>query len=240
MRVRQVVPGPLRERVYFGDREFEAIADDLRYRAGDEHFREGRGVDVDLVLEKVLDATPDYDELPPGVMGQTSFRGGKALVQMSRELAEEAEHDTVARRRLRTTGAHEAGHIVCHGPQLMVDRKTLELFNVEEEEHPIILCREGGIGVPRNYRGEWWEYQANRVMAALLLPKDILKHYVPLVTVELGAQHLSAAVKAGRGMDAIRRLTEIFDVSQQAVFYRLQDLKILPAESQMDLELEAE
>lgn len=239
MRISNSTRSPWGKQVYFNDDEFEVMMESLRAKCGGTCFRHGSGVDVDLVLLKALQIEPDFVSLPPGLLGRTSFYpDGTAKIEVSRNLAEAAETDTLARRRLRTTLAHEAGHICCHRDLFLRDVSTLSLFDQLEKQtrNSAILCREEVIG-NRHYNGEWWEYQANRCMAALLLPKQNLKEAVSLQLQLLNTPDFTAAIKSDNAMQVIRALADIFDVSVEATMYRLKDLGYIPDEFQMGLEL---
>lgn len=231
MKTRRDVQSPWGVRVYFEPREFEAMMADLFLRVDGEVFQSGSGVDVDWVLLKGLGLEADYIELPNGVLGRTLFRrDGVAKIEIARDLAESAETDQLARRRLRTTLAHEAGHVACHQQLFVQDTETLSLFGAQNtaQEKPAILCRE--TSVDAGYRGEWWEYQANQCMAALLLPKHL---FIPQVKQALDAHGVGSFVEALRGgydESVIRMLANVFDVSWQAALLRLQELGFAPTE----------
>lgn len=239
MRLSKSKHSPWGKQVYFDDNEFEVMMDCLRGQAGDDCFHEGRGVDIDLVLLKSLKVEPDFIHLPEGLLGRTKFYpDGSTVVEVSSELADAAEADIVSRRRLRTTLAHEAGHICCHRDLFIRDVATLSLFDQPEEQvrNSTILCREEVIG-NRHYNGEWWEYQANRCMAALLLPKDMLKVKVAAVLEENRLPDLETAIRNGTAVSVIRGLADVFDVSVEATIYRLKDFGYIPDQFQMGLEL---
>ncbi len=205
------------------------MMDDLLERTGSEVFTEGEGVDVELVLLRSLGLEADYVDLPDGVMGRTLFeRDGSAQIQVSRRLADEAETDRVARRRLRTTQGHEVGHVACHQQLFIEDTETLSLFNNQSatEERPAILCRGETVG-RLGYRGHWWEYQANQCMAELLLPCWLVRPRVKCVLQEHGVGSFEDAARKGIHEDLVRALADMFDVSWEAVVYRLQELGFL-------------
>jgi len=230
---------PFGLRVHFENAEFESMMDELRSRAGAETLVESEGVDVDRVLSRGLGIEADYVELPEGVLGRTLFRrDGKARVEISRALAEAAEDDVVARRRLRTTAAHEIGHVVCHTQLVIEDSRTPSLFPNAGQDRPApkVLCREEGVGNFR-YRGEWWEYQANQCMACLLLPRAPFIARAKTALQASGASSFEEAIREGREDDLIRGVSRCFDVSFEAVFYRLQALGFVPEASQPRLPL---
>lgn len=209
---------------------------DLLFRTGPSVFSEGSGVDVDLVLLRTFDLEADYVTLPDGVLGRMLFLpDGSARVEVSRELADEAETDTVARRRLRTTLAHECGHVACHRLLFLGDTEMLSLFpsGEAEEEKPAILCRESTVGAGSGYSGEWWEYQANQCMACLLLPRHLLVPRVETALSGVGATSFQEVVERGRDEEFVRSLANMFDVSWQALLYRLEEFGFIPSQAQM-------
>ena len=222
------INGRFGKRLYFEAHEFDQMMDDLRIRVGADVFCEGSGIDVDLVLYKAFGLEADYVDLPDGVLGRTIFdRMGNARIEVSRDLDEAATSDDLARRRLRMTLAHEGGHVACHSALFIEDTETMSLFSedgaTEKEE---ILCREGSVEDydKRRYRGEWWEYQANQCMAALLLPRDLFREKVDSEVESMSAASFDEVIRRGSGKKVVRSLTNCFDVSQEAIFYRLKGL----------------
>ena len=230
MKTRKDLASPWGVRLYFEEPEFEAMMAEILFKAGSEAFREGHGVDVDRVLFKVYGLEADYVDLPDGVLGRTLFRrDGSAQIEISRKLADVAEADQLARRRLRTTLAHEGGHIACHRQLFVCDTDALSLFGDEptEPEKPAILCRESSLAAV-GYQGEWWEFQANQCMASLLLPKHLLIPRTTHLLEVFGVSDFAQAQQKGMDEEFIRSLSTTFDVSWQAVLFRLQDLGFVP------------
>ncbi len=205
------------------------MMNDLLLCAGPGVFVDGSGVDVDRVLLAAYQLEADYVSLPDGVLGRTLFRAdGSAQIEISRELADEAEADPLARRRFRTTLAHECGHVACHRMLFQADTETMSLFLSDEDhedEKPAILCRESTVGSGYSgYSGEWWEYQANQCMACLLLPRHFLAPLFHAALNAVGAGSYSEAAKQDQDVDIVRALANRFDVSWQALLYRLEEL----------------
>lgn len=227
---------PWGKRLYFEPSEFETMMKDLLRRAGPRVFVEGSGVDIDRVLLTAFGLEADYVILPDGVLGRTLFLAdGSAQLEVSRELADDAETDTVARRRLRTTLAHECGHVACHSILFMADTETISLFSsgeIQQQEKPAILCREGTVAA--RYSGEWWEFQANQCMACLLLPRHLLEPRFQAVLTGLGVGSYEEGAKQGKDDDIVRTLANMFDVSWQALLYRLEDLAFIPNRARLD------
>ena len=226
---------PWGKRLYFEAHEFETMMKDLLLRVGPDVFVESSGVDVDRVLLAAFELEADYVSLPDGVLGRTLFLpDGSAQIEVSRELADEAETDTVHRRRLRTTLAHECGHVACHRILFLADTETISLFpsgEGQEEEKPAILCRENTVAPA--YSGEWWEYQANQCMACLLLPRHLLVPRFRAVLTGVGVGSYEEAVKRVKDGDIIRTLANMFDVSWQVLLCRLEDLGFIPNRDQL-------
>lgn len=221
---------PARSRDWFTEAEFENTMDDLRAQAGEGVFTSREGINVDLVLLKAYEVNPDFVDLPLGVLGRTTFYpDGRLHVEISRTLAEDAEHSLVARRRLRSTMAHECGHIAFHRHQFLVDGSQQTLFGSAAPIAPTILCRGEAIDDRVRHR-DGREYQANRGMAALLLPRTLLTNHSAEVLKTAGFETLRDAVKRGKGEAILRELCDIFDVSLQMMLYRVQDLMLLPRE----------
>jgi hypothetical protein len=196
--------------------------DGVRQRAGGV-YAEGRGVDVEEVLMRVYGIDPDYVELPRGVLGRTVFyANGLVDVHLSCGLSERAERSRVARQRLRSTMGHECGHVALH--------RTLQLgaLGMAPTDAPAILCRAPAFKTESARGGEWWEYQANRAMAGLLMPRDLTNAALSRILPARGHESLEQALEAGGGPEVLRDLSRIFDVSFEMSLYRLGDLGLLP------------
>lgn len=239
MRTRPDPQSPWRKRIYFENAEFETMMDDLRFRAGNP-FEPGRGVDIERVLLRGLDVEADYVSLPAGVLGRTLFHpDGTAQIEVSRELSDAAEKSASQRHRLRSTLAHECGHVACHSLLFIRDTETLNLFkpdSIEASDTPPILCREEAVREVR-YAGEWWEYQANQCMAALLMPGKQFGADARAVAEASGYASISTAVRAGSGDTLIRELSATYDVSLTAAVIRLEQLSLLGSGDQRALKL---
>src|SRR5271165_4558482 len=112
---------------------------------------------IERFVEKEFKTALRYEDLGPDNLGCTIFNrmGGVEAILVSRSLEE--QNTTPARRRARSTVAHEAGHGLLHG-LLFIDSPDLG------ENHRRILCRSEDIlgESQRSYRGRWWEFQANQ------------------------------------------------------------------------------
>ena len=222
---RRATAGP---RDWYTDADFDNSMDDLRARCGEGVFERGRGVDVDLVLQRGYDIGPDFVVLPAGVLGRTTFfPDGKLHMEVSRALADAAEHSVVGRRRLRSTLAHECGHVVFHRHHFVTEGQG-SLFGSGSEHAPgNVLCREDAVD-DRLRRRDGREYQANRGMASLLLPNRLVRAELADVLKIAGFETLRDAVAAGDGETVLRGVGEVFDVSFEMTLYRVRELQLLP------------
>lgn len=222
---------PWGQRLWFEGHEFDAMMDEVRLKSGQDVITPGRGIDIEAIFEKLYGVVPDYTDLPDGVLGKTVFHcDGRFDVLLSRQLSDEADTDDVARRRLRATLAHECAHVVVHGHLHLIDAATLPLFGQAEPPAPKVLCRKESVGSFRQngYDGQWWEYQANRGMASLLLPKRLLNEFVREALAARGLQSMDEAARAQALEPLIREIVRTYDVSMQLVTYRLQEVGTLP------------
>jgi hypothetical protein len=223
---------PWGEKAWYEEDDFEAIMTELRERAGNDLFTQGDGLDIETLLARVYKVEPDYAaDLPPGTLGRTSFfPDGHHEIEVQRALAEEAGSDTTARRRLRSTLAHECAHITLHGPLHAFDTRTLDLFGTSTPSTPRVLCRSTTIDGSRRQTGppEWWEVQANRGMSTLLLPKDLVLTTTTAVLGAMGCGTMTHALATRRGKEVLDELTVVFDTSFEMTLYRLQGLGLIP------------
>lgn len=221
-------------RLWIHEDDFERRMDELRTSAGERAFSPGAGVDLDMILLESFGVDPDFVELGEGILGKTVFRSdGGIEVTIDKRLAEEAEWDVVARRRLRSTLGHEIGHLVFHRELVEIPRLQATLdFGDETTRTPKVLCRGESIeGSTKKGPSEWWEYQANRGMAALILPKALVAPRVEEAIRERGMEDMYDVIHAGKSEEVVREIMETFDASMQMTFYRLQDLGYLTAPS---------
>lgn len=186
-------------------------------------------VRIDRFIEKRFGVSPQYEDLPHGVLGFTKFskNGVEAIVISS---ALDTQGGKVAQRRVRTTLAHEAGHGLLHAYLFALDDKPLYLFDKDSHTEQQILCRD----VPneehksRSYDGRWWEFQANRAMGGLLCPRALVHEAIKPFLVPsgmLGAEVLDE----NRREEAVRALADIFDVNP--VVARIRTSELYPSET---------
>src|ERR1700746_3135519 len=130
---------------------------------------------IERFVEKEFKTALRDEDLGPENLGCTIFNSSGAVeaILVSRDLEE--KNTTPARRRVRSTVAHEAGHGLLHGP-LFAAGTAAELG----ENQRRILCRSEDILVEKkqSYRGRWWEFQANQAIGSLLLPRPLMNAFL--------------------------------------------------------------
>jgi hypothetical protein len=209
--------------LWIPDSDFDVKMDALRAQAPIS-FQPGRGIDVDEILMRVYGVNPDFADLPGACLGRTNFLpDGRYVVEVSRRLADDATHSAVARRRLRTTLAHECAHIALHN--VLHPVAVGFLFEGMTGRTSVVMCRDTESG-----SGEWWEIQANRGMGCLLMPRDILMEQSRSWLHANGFATIGDALAEKKGEALLRMLSNVFDVNPIVVLYRLQALKLLPNE----------
>jgi hypothetical protein len=176
---------------------------------------------IDRFIEKRF-VTPSYEELEEGILGFTQFgkSGVQAIIVNSRI---DEQNTKGASRRVRTTLAHEGGHGLLHTHLFALSTKQNPLFEGGQTS-PKVLCRdENDANDQKKYRGKWWEYQANRAIGSLLLPKHLTKQVVHPFLVSFGHMGMKALSEPRRG-EAEAELSEAFDVNPVVARIRLEEL----------------
>lgn len=222
MRVQTDPTSPWGTRVWIPDGDFDITMDGVRGKVRNA-FAHGRGVDVDQILLESYSVTPDFGDVDSECLGRTSFEvDGSYTVRISRALADEATHSVIARRRLRSTLAHECAHIVFHS-RLHTVHAGPSLFD-DPPQAKAVMCRKKAIEASPGERPPWWEYQANRGMASLLLPRDLVKEHLSAALEKRGLPDIREALNLSKAKLVVEELVAVFDVSFEMTLYRLQDL----------------
>lgn len=225
--------GPFPERPYFTDEEIETICMDELAAVGLLPDKP-EPVRIDRFIEKRFGVCPEYEDLGDGILGMTQFgANGVARIIVARSLAEESTE--VADRQIRSTLAHEGGHGLLHAPMFVGNDQQNLFGDLSDPVKPKVLCRTRTIdSKTKSYSGEWWEYQANRIIGGLLMPKDLvmcaLKKYLVLNGL-LGTVSLNRFSQE----EATMVLADVFDVNPAVSRIRLHVLFPSGGASQMCL-----
>lgn len=220
--------GPFKERPYFKDEEIEAICLDA-LRGVDLLPGEPGPVRVDRFIEKHFKVTPRYEPLDEGVLGLTVFgKDGVRDVVVSSAIDEVGS--VASERLVRSTLAHEAGHGLFHTHLFAFGESAEPLFGDHSDPAgPKVLCRDVDAGRGgRGYNGAWWEFQANKAIGALLLPRHLVEAAVEDFTTASGLLGFRELDRARRP-EAVRLLMATFNVNAPVAEIRLE--QFFPASS---------
>lgn len=215
--------GPSSKQPYFTPKQIDQICcDELRkeglFPASPEPIR------IDRFIEKRFKVSPQYEDLPEGVLGFTRFgKNGVKAVVISAAL--DAEGGKVAERRVRTTLAHEAGHGLLHAHLFALDEIPLHLFDKDSHSGDQILCRDvqDDDRKSRRYDGRWWEFQANRAMAGLLCPRELVQQALKPLLLPAGLLGVEVLDESKRDASA-QALADIFDVNPVVARIRINEI----------------
>ena len=168
-----------RERLWLEDADIETMMADELHRARLFPAADNPVVDVERFIEGHLGARLDqYAQLDSAVLGQTEFFPGRPPhVLINRDLTGAAMDDddgaSSVLGRWRATLAHEASHIVMHRILFELNQDAEDLFAVgAPQSQRLMRCLKTNV-LFRGGGTDWREAQANRGMAALLMPKTI-------------------------------------------------------------------
>jgi hypothetical protein len=221
----QTPSGPFAFRLYFEDLgEIDKICLEA-LRSQSLLPSEPAPVRIDRFVEKQFKAPLRYEDLGPKHLGCTIFNssGSVEAILVSRLLEE--QNTTPARRRVRSTIAHEAGHGLLHGPLFVEGDSPDPVSDGLGEKQPLILCRSEDIlvDVQRAYTGRWWEFQANQAMGSLLLPSLLIDAFLKQSGIEISSFASRMLAPAEREA-LIKKAAVIFDVNPIVVQIRLDSL----------------
>jgi hypothetical protein len=229
------------QRIWYESDEIETIADDELRRAGLMPSPDDPVTDLERLIEEHLKAQLDqYAQLPADVLGLTQFRARRPVVSISRTLTEAAEEDPPRPGqvgRWRATLAHEASHIFLH--RYLFDPAMAPLTGRPTDGTPtanstVMRCLHRDVNDVNTQdwgrvrrRPDWREVQANRGMAALLMPSRTFKDVTFEQMTKLG---LSSLPSSPDSVDVLAAaIADIFQVSRQATLIRLGTLQLVRA-----------
>lgn len=239
MRTYRTQAGPFTERPYYTNEEIDQICSD-ELRAVDLFPSSPEPIRIDRFIEKRFKVSPQYDDLPAGVLGFTSFGpAGVQSIVISRALSEEGTR--VSERRLNTTLAHEGGHGLLHAHLFGYGPPKQSLFAEDDfKSDPMrILCREEAVFTSqshghKNYTGRWWEFQANRAIGGLLLPKLLMAQCLERLLVPRGSLGKRVLPEEHRDR-AVHLMAEVFDVNPAVARIRVDSFYSAEEERQLTL-----
>lgn len=185
-----------------------------------------------LNTEIILDPYADLQSVEgPDVLGVTCFDPDCLKIEIDRRVTEEAERSDQWGR-YNATATHEAGHCILHPMIFQCDPNQQVLFRPNTLNKISCLKRT----IEGRYSGEWWEYQANQMMANLLMPKKLFLAHFEMERNAYGIRDNRELVNDDHLSDAVvGYLARAFQVSKQAVKIRLAKLGQIPNPAQQDL-----
>lgn len=229
------------QRIWYEPQDIERIMSDELRKSGQRLTADNPAPDLERFVEAHLRVTLDqYADLPESVLGLTEFVvGRRPSIKINAALTEAAESvpaNPGMRGRWRATIAHEASHVLLH--QYLFDPAMAQVQHGDYRDPEPIVVESGGLmrclhrdindqrATPSG-RGsrDWREIQANRGMAALLMPAQSFRRAALRV-----ASGLSSGLVTAGSADAeslVEAMAAEFSVSRQAAGFRLEGLGLL-------------
>ena len=185
--------------------EYPITTDDL------EKLIEGAAKDLDMYADLSTDG--------PDVEGVTRFASGrKPSVEISSTLSEADNR----KNRLRTTLAHEYGHVHFHDGLFQMKMSATDLFSKPSNER-IVCKRDKMVDAPVV---DWLEWQACYASGAILMPKSAAMNFVEEFRRSRGVAGIITSNQE-TGVALISLVRTRFDVSEEAARVRLAKLGVL-------------
>jgi hypothetical protein len=231
------------ERIWFEADEIEQIVEDELHKAGLYPSVQRPAVNVEDFIELHLKIKLDqHASLNDDVLGMTEFTLGQApTISINRDLSGSAVDlgEALPGRvgRWRATLAHEACHVLLHRILFEFDDRQGVLFASDSAAptKALMRCLKREVSFLEGGR-DWREVQANKGMAALLMPRATFRAVARLVIAESGVGDMAKFGEKEAGK-VVPRLADLLQVSKQAARIRLSSLGYLAA-ANMPLPLE--
>lgn len=214
------------QQLFLTDAEIDQIAEDELQKANLMPTPGSGSVDIEDFVEHYLGARLDAGaHLEVDVLGTTEFRRGEPpVIRVNRVLTDaafEVDEYSGTLGRWRATLAHEATHVLIHPLLFELNPAQEAMFdNDGSSDGDVVLCLKRDTtfaGRSRDPR----EYQANKGMAALLMPRAVFSQV---------AREAATAPLAPR---LVEHLARQFEVSRQATRIRLTSLGFLTPEGDL-------
>jgi hypothetical protein len=219
MKILKARRGPFAEQPFFSQADIDGLCFDELSTVG-LLPKDPSPIRIDRFIEKRFGRAHTYEVLPDGVLGLTRF-GAKGVQDIVLSESLEDERTKPAERRLRTTLAHEAGHGLLHSSLFALDATKPLFGDWSDKQQPKVLCRDEG--TRGGYQGDWWEYQANMVMGAILLPRNLFERALAPFMETVGGLGLMRLPDSRRS-EAVLAMAETFDVNPVVVRIRLESV----------------
>lgn len=214
---------PFLRRVRFETREVEARCAEALASVG-LLPKKPAPIRIERFPEKYFGAKLRFRVLKDEALGSVQFdeEGRVVNIFVSKALAQDETSE--GQRKVRSTIAHECGHGLLHG-ELFVERLRFEqhprlLVDYEPVEDAEFLNLE--VVRPNDGpRYQWWEFQANMAMSALLLPRNLITQ----AALPFARAYADTAMPQRQAIteEAAIELAEVFDVNPVMIRFRLAD-----------------
>lgn len=218
------------QRIWFKPDEIEDIMTDELRKAELLPSTADPVVALEAFVEGHLHAALDqYADLDEDVLGLTEFApGARPLIKINRNLTVAAVDQSESEGlfgRWRATVAHEGSHVVLHRLLFELNEDQVSLFPAEHADRPRLLrCLKREVSFSGR-SGDWREVQANRGMAALLMPRQVFTAMAAEEMASMGVTDVESASDAARMLAS--RVARRCAVSREAASIRLETLGCL-------------
>lgn len=212
------------ERPHYEARELDALFERLvvgflKKKHGEPRFP-FETEDLKSFIEQDVDDLDQYADLSiygPGVEGLTEFRRGlKPKVAVSSHLQSNEN-------RLRTTLAHEYGHVHLHGYLFEMKDRQVDALPANRKASAIYCKRDTMVSASKV---DWLEWQASYASSALLMPASFVRKTVAPLHEQFGIFGAVTADSA-HGKLLIDSIAGAFSVSKDAARVRLSVMNLL-------------
>lgn len=233
--------------------DIEDLAEDILSEFKPDLLLNPQAVPIEFLIEAYLNLDVDYKDLSldKSILGLTTFGDGyitifneenkveylpvnSGTIIVDNELLDENPG------RLRFTYAHEASHWILHRHMFESDPNQLTLFQ-EEQEAQSIKCLNRDVenmfasNKTLSSDSDWLEWQADSMGASLLLPKTTFKLAFGQRLKSYGIKDLPL-ILSGKEEKIyyliLNEMSQLFNVSKQAVQVRLSKLKLVQKNTQ--------
>lgn len=168
-----------------------------------------------------LDSCVDLSLYGDNVEGVTAFYVDREPdVMISDRLANDPRREN----RLRTTLAHEFGHVRFHRHLWAEKLATGDLFAVQKDDDNKAICKRDTIlNAPQS---DWMEWQAGYISGAILMPVSAVRQLADEYCTPRGI-HSAVDLQSDHGQILVHSVKDEFQVSEEAARVRLRALNLL-------------
>lgn len=170
-----------------------------------------------------LDSCVDLSLYGDNVEGVTAFYVDREPdVMISDRLANDPRREN----RLRTTLAHEFGHVRFHRHLWAEKLATGDLFAVQKDDDNTAICKRDTIlNAPQS---DWMEWQAGYISGAILMPVSAVRQLADEYCTPRGI-YSAVDLQSDHGQILVHSVKDEFQVSEEAARVRLRALNLLSA-----------